>query len=182
MADMNSDADLRTSRRAVVRTAAWSVPVVAVAAAAPAFAASGASSVLTGGAADKWGPGGKTKHVSWDLSLVNGLVAIDKIVIVFSYVPNGGGSFDTFTMAGFFPQDAGWTWVVNTNVSPYTVTATHEADIAAGTTSGIHVDFYGQDASSGAVSASATITYVNGTSVTTPIGPVSWNPGSEHVH
>lgn len=178
---MTTALSARMTRRTIVRGAAWSVPVVAIAATAPAFAASVASSSLTAGTADKWGTG-QTKHVSWDLTLVNGAVEIDRVVITFSYVPQGGGTFTTFTMGGYSPTDTTWTFVVNTAVSPYIVTATHENNIPANATRNLHVDFAGADASSGQVTAIATITYVNSTSEPKQLGPLSWAPGNQHSH
>lgn len=178
---MSTAMSARPTRRTLVRSVAWSVPVVALAATAPAFAASTASSSLTAGKADKWG-NGQVKHVSWDVTLVNGPIEIDKVVITFQYVPQGGGTFSTFTMGGYSPTDTTWTYVVNTSVSPYTVTATHEDNIPANASRSLHVDFAGQDASSGDVTANATITYVGGTSEPKQIGPIGWGPGSQHSH
>ena len=164
-----------------MRGAAWSVPVISIAAAAPAFAASG-STTVTGGAAHKWGTG-QTKHVSWDLTLVNGPVAIDTISIVFTYAPNGGGIFKTFTIFGFTPSDNTWTFPAIPAAGSPTVTATHLADIAGGATVHIHTDFAGADASAGTVSAVATIKYVgSSTTVNKPVATVEWGPGDEHIH
>lgn len=170
----------RPTRRTLVRGAAWSVPVISIAAAAPAFAASG-STTVTGGAAHKWGTG-QTKHVSWDVTIANGAIELDKVVITFSYVPQGGGTFTTFSMGGYSPTDTTWTYVVNTAVSPYTVTATHEGNIPANATRNLHLDFAGQDASSGEVTAVATFTYVGGATQTKQLGPLGWAPGSQHTH
>lgn len=185
MVELNSDVDLRTSRRTVVRTAAWSVPVVAVAAAAPAFAASGASSTLVGGAAVKWSNGNE-KHVSWDLTLTNGPVAIDTITITFTYVPTSGGPFTSFEVYGYAattgPRDT--TWTSPPIVTPTaTITATHLNDIPASTTTNIHTDFAGGDNAAGTVTATAVITYVgSATTETKTLGPLSWGSGSIHTH
>lgn len=185
MAELNSDVDLRTSRRTVVRTAAWSVPVVAVAAAAPAFAASGASSTLVGGAAVKWSNGNE-KHVSWDLTLTNGAVAIDTITITFSYAPTSTGPFTSFEIYGFSattgPRDTTWTYPP-IGAPTSTVTATHANDIAAGSTTNIHTDFAGGDNAAGTVTATAVITYVgSATTETKTLGPLTWGSGSIHAH
>src|SRR5688500_2682096 len=97
----------RPTRRTLVRGAAWSVPVVSLAAAAPAFAASGTTSLTSNGGAVKWGTG-PTKHVSWDLTLINGAVAIDTVSITFTYTPNGGGKFTSFAVFGYAPTDNTW--------------------------------------------------------------------------
>jgi len=171
----------RPTRRTLVRGAAWSVPVVSIAAAAPAFAASGTSS-LTGGAAVKWG-NGPTKHVSWDLTLTNGAVAIDTVSITFTYTPNGGGIFTSFTIFGYAPLDNTWAFPPIPVGGTSTVTATHSAEIAANSTTRIHTDFAGDDNSAGTVSATATIKYVgSSTTVQVPLGAVAWGPGGEHVH
>ena len=171
----------RPTRRTLVRGAAWSVPVVSIAAAAPAFAASGTSS-LTGGAAVKWG-NGSTKHVSWDLTLTNGAVAIDSVSITFTYTPNGGGTFTSFTINGYAPTDNTWAFSTIPVGGASSVTATHLDNIAANSTTRIHTDFAGSDNSAGTVSATATITYVgSSTTVQIPLGTVTWGAGSEHVH
>jgi hypothetical protein len=172
----------RPTRRTLVRGAAWSVPVVSIAAAAPAFAASGTSSLTAGGAAVKWG-NGSTKHVSWDLTLTNGAVAIDTVSITFTYAPNGGGSFTSFTIFGYTPTDNTWVFPPIPVDGAASVTATHSADIAANSTTRIHTDFAGSDNSAGTVSATATIKYVgSSTTVQVPLGAVAWGAGSEHVH
>lgn len=175
---------LRASRRSIVRGAAWSVPVVAVAATAPAYAASGASSTLLGGAAVKWSNGNE-KHVSWDLVLTNGPVAIETVSILFTYAPTSTGPFTSFQIYGYSattgPRDL--TWLPQPFTPPTsTVTATH-GTIPAGSTTNIHTDFAGGDNAAGTVQATATITYVGTTgSSTQTLGPLSWGSGSEHVH
>lgn len=175
---------LRASRRNVVRGAAWSVPVIAVATAAPAFAASGATSTLTGGQPVKWSNGNE-KHVSWDLILTNGPVPIQSISLSFSYAPTSTGPFTSFEVYGYSsttgPRDLTWTPQRFTPPTS-TVTATHST-IPASTTTNIHTDFAGGDNAAGTVQVSATITYagIAGSFVQT-IGPVSWSSGSVHVH
>ena len=172
---------LRASRRAVVRGAAWSVPVVAVAATAPAYAASGATSTLSGGAAVKWSNGNE-KHVSWDLVLTNGPVPIETISIEFTYTPNSGGPFTTFEVYGFSssgPRDTTW---VPSVVGGGKVTATH-LGLAAGSITNIHTDFAGGDNANGTVTAIATITYVGVSGASTQTATrVGWDSGSIHVH
>ena len=171
----------RPSRRAIVRGAAWSVPVVSLAVAAPAFAASGATSTLTCGQAVKWSDS-KTKHVSWDLFLANGPVPIKTISIEFTYTPNSGGPFTTFEIYGFSttgPRDTTW---VKSVVSGGKATATH-LGIPAGSTTNIHTDFAGGDNSNGTVQATATITYVGVPgSFTQTVRTLSWDSGNEHLH
>lgn len=174
----------RPTRRTLVRGAAWSVPVVSIAAAAPAFATSGTTG-LTGGAAVKWGKDANDLwHVSWDLTLTNGLKRIDTVSITFKYIPTSGRSFDTFDIRGFNPTDTGWLHVVNpvTVAGEYTVTATHSADIVPSAENHIHVDFAGlQNNSAGTVSAVATITYDDSTTATVTIPSLSWTAGSQHT-
>jgi hypothetical protein len=172
----------RPTRRTLVRGAAWSVPVVSIAAAAPAFAASGTSSLTAGGAAVKWGTG-PVKHVSWDLILTNGAVAIDTVSITFTYTPNGGGTFTSFTIHGYAPADNTWAFPPIPVDGTATVTATHADDIAANSTTRIHTDFAGSDNSAGTVSATATVKYVgSSTTVQVPLGTVAWGAGNEHSH
>ena len=175
-----AEALFNPSRRSFVRAAAWTVPVVSIAAAAPAFALTTTSSFTTDTPV-KWG-NGPVKHVSWDLTLNNGAKVIDTVSITFTYIPNGSGSFNTFTIYGFSPSDTGWLKGVVSPAAPYTVTATHAEDIAANSVTRIHVDFDGADASAGSVSATATIKYLNmaGT-VTVPLGTKIWVSGDEHV-
>ena len=64
----------RVSRRSVARGAAWSVPLVAVSVAAPAFAASvGSAAVVTGLSGCRCGTGGgTTKPYRLDIAFTNG--------------------------------------------------------------------------------------------------------------
>ena len=175
---------MRASRRAVVRGAAWSVPVVAIAATAPAYAASGATSTLSGGAAVKWSNGNE-KHVSWDLFLTNGPVPIDTVAITFTYTPTSTGPFTSFEIYGYSasgPRDTSWTSPPITTATS-TLTATHQNDIPASSTTNIHTDFAGGDNAAGTVEATAVITYVGTTFTSTQtVGPLSWGSGSMHVH
>lgn len=179
-----SSSESAASRRSVVRTAAWSVPVISVAATAPAFAASPAgASTWTWNTPVKWSEQ-NTKHVSWDFRLVNGSVAINEISIAFTYVPNGGGTFEasTFEIRQFnVIPDASWTKSPSSGPTA-TISGTRTTDIAAGTTTNIHVDFAGADNSAGTVSATATITYV-GSTVTRQLatGNVAWASGTAHT-
>ena len=182
MTDVPAQIELRPSRRALVRAGVWSVPVVSIVAVAPAFAASANTTLTAGGSAEKWGTG-QTKHVSWDLTLTNGAVAIDTISIAFIYTPSGGGSFTSFTIVGFTPTDNSWTFPPIPAEGSPTVTATHTTGIAANSTIHIHTDFAGSDNSSGTVSAVATVTFVGSPATfQVPAGSVTWSPGSEHSH
>lgn len=175
-----TEALVHPSRRSVVRAAAWTMPVVSIAATAPAFALTTTSS-FTSSTPVKWG-NGPVKHVSWDLTLTNGAKAIDTVSITFTYTPNGSGSFSTFTIYGYSPLDMGWTQGPATTVSPFTITATHAVDIAANSVTNIHADFDGADASQGSVSATATIKYVNiAQTVQVPLGTKAWGSGSQHT-
>lgn len=174
----------RPTRRTLVRGAAWSVPVVSIAAAAPAFASSlTPSSGFSGDSPVKWGSGGPTKHVSWDLTLTVGPVAIETIEIKFTYVPNGGGSFTAFQIYGFSPAtDNTWSFPPLPGGGSPTVTASHGGYAAGNTPVVIHTDFAGADASGGKVTAVATIKYVGvpGT-VTKTLADVPWGQGDPHV-
>ena len=175
----------RPTRRTLVRGAAWSVPVVSIAAAAPAFAAS-ASASLTPGPAHKWGKDANNLwHVSWDFTLTNGAKEIDTISITFKYVPAmEDRGFQTFAIRGYNPVDTTWTYVIHPTATPgeYTVTATHAANIAAGAVNQIHVDFSGPNSNSaGDISATGTVTYADGTTSPLTVPAFPWNPGNEHV-
>lgn len=178
---------VRPTRRTLVRTAVWSVPVVTAAATAPAFAASTATTGVTGvaGTAEKWSNGNE-KHVSWDLTLTNGPVAIDTITITFTYAPTSTGPFTAFEIYGYAattgPRDTTWTYPAIT-VATSTLTATHLADIAANTTYRLHTDFAGGDNAAGTVQATAVIKYVGSTNtLTQTVGPITWDSGKEHTH
>lgn len=171
------------SRRSVVRSAAWSVPVISVAATAPAFAASAAgSTTLRWNTPVKWSEQ-STKHVSWDLALDNGAVEIDSVSIVFTYVPTGGGTFNAATFEirefGKIP-DVSWTKTPTSGVTP-TITASRSANIAANSTYRLHVDFAGNDNSAGHVSASVTVTYVGGSTKSFGSGNIAWASGVAHT-
>ncbi|RYB92384.1 hypothetical protein EUA06_05350 [Nocardioides glacieisoli] len=177
----------RPTRRTLVRSAAWSVPVVALAATAPAFAASTATTGFTGvvGTAEKWSNGNE-KHVSWDLQFTNGPVAIDEIRITFTYTPTSGGPFESFEIYGYAAttgaRDTTWTYPAIT-VPTSTLTATHLNDIPANSTYRLHTDFAGGDNAAGTVQATAQIKYVGSTTfVPQTVGPLNWGSGSKHVH
>lgn len=175
----------RPTRRTLVRGAAWSVPVISVAAVAPAFAASTRpkSTFSAPIAPVKWGSGGPIKHVSWDLTLVVGPVAIETMTIKFTYVPNGGGSFTAFQIYGFSPAvDNTWTYPPLPVGGSPTVTASHGSYAAGNTPYLIHTDFAGADASGGKVTAVATIKYVGVTTpVTQSLTDVQWGQGNPHT-
>lgn len=173
------------TRRTLVRTAAWTVPIVSIAAAAPAFAASGATSTWTWGSAEKWSQKSE-KHVSWDLTLTNGPVAIDTIAITFTYVPKNDRPVTDFEIYGYSEtssRDTSWAYPPIVVPTP-TITATHLNDIAAGSTTTIHTDFTSSSNGDGTVSATALITYADKPPVTATqtLGPSSWGSGSSHVH
>lgn len=174
---------VRPTRRTIVRGAAWSVPVVAIAATAPAFAASLNTSGASASPALKWGPG-SNKHVSWDLSIATGGQALSSVTIVFAYAPNGGGGAGTFTtldIYSFLPAvDTGWDVTgIPAGGSTNTATATHDKTvIPANTTTTIHTDFSGSDNSSGALSATITVTYVGGGTETLPALSTPWSQAS----
>ena len=177
----------RPSRRAVVHGVAWSVPVVTIATAAPVFAASIASSGFSGvaGTAEKWSNGNE-KHVSWDLLLTNGPIAISEIRITFTYFPTSTGPFTAFEIYGYAastgPRDTTWTYPPITAPTS-TLTATHLLDIPANSTYRIHTDFAGGDNAAGTVTAEAAITYVGSTNtVYQTVGPITWDSGKQHAH
>ena len=179
-------AAVRPTRRTIIRGAAWSVPVVSIAAVAPAFAASVDASGASASPALKWGPG-SNKHVSWDLTLTTCGRAVSSVVIEFAYAPNGGGDAGTFSALEIYTFSPGVDngWVVSgipagglTN----TATATHgQSIIPANTTSTIHTDFSGSDNSIGALAATITVTYVGGGTQTLQTLSTPWsqaNPGN----
>lgn len=175
------------TRRTLVRSAAWTVPVVAVAVAAPSFASSMGSSALSGvaGTAEKWSNGNE-KHVSWDLLLSVGPIAIDEIQITFTYVPTSSGPFTAFEIYGYAAtagrRDLTWVYPPIT-IPTTTLTATHLLDIPANSTYRIHTDFIGGDNSAGTVSATAAILYVGSpTTVYQTVGPLDWGSGKQHTH
>ena len=185
---MSNSMSARPTRRTLVRGAAWSVPVVAIAATAPAFAASTATTGFTGvpGTAEKWGSG-QDKHVSWDVSIANGPVAIDEISILFTYTPKNAGAFKTLEIYGYSStasRDYGWTSpAIPQATGVYSITATHLAEIPANTTYLLHTDFAGGDNAAGTVQAVATIKYVgSATTVTKTILPLEWQPGNQHTN
>lgn len=168
-----------------MRGAAWSVPVVAVAATAPAFAASMARTTITPAQPVKWSNSNE-KHVSWDIKLENGPVAIQTISITFTYVPKSGGPFDFFEIYGYppTPTPRDLTWTNQGVVTPATgqVTTSH-GTIAAGATYLLHTDFAGGDNAAGNVTAQFTITYAGvAGSYTQTFGPTDWGSGSQHTH
>lgn len=182
-----SSSESRPTRRTLVRGVAWGVPVVAMAAAAPAFASSFASSGFGGitGTAEKWSNGNE-KHVSWDLLLTNGPVAIDEIRVTFTYVPTSAGPFTSFEIYGYAAttgaRDSSWTYPPITAPTS-TLTATHLLVIPANSTYRIHTDFAGGDNAAGTVTAMAEITYVGSpTIVYQTVGPITWGSGKQHTH
>ena len=184
---MSTAMSARPTRRTLVRSAAWSVPVVALAATAPAFAASTATTGFTGvvGTAEKWSNGNE-KHVSWDLQFTNGPVAIDELRITFTYAPTSTGPFTSFEIYGYAatsgPRDLTWTYPAITTPTS-TLTATHLPDIAANTTYRLHTDFAGGDNAAGTVQATAQIKYVGSTTfVSQTVGPITWDSGKQHTH
>ena len=181
----------RPSRRAIVRGAAWSVPVIAVAAAAPAFATSGEGKASgLANTAVKWGSGsgpGALNHVSWDIQLSNGGKVIDSTTVKFTYIPTSGAGrgFDAATILGFDPTNtANWdkTGITNPVAGQYVISASNTDDHAAFSSYSVHVDFYGTaNNSAGTVEAVVTFTYKDTTTSTVTIPQVSWKPGSQHA-
>jgi hypothetical protein len=178
----------RPSRRSFVRAAAWTVPVVSIAAAAPAFATSLTASSNLGSATTpvKWGVG-NDKQVSWDLKLVNGPVAIKSITITFMLASNNGSAnFNQFEVYGYQPaggaRDGSWTDPTLPVTGTNTVTTSH-GTLAAGSTTWLHTNFEGADGSAGNITATYTITYENNTtSGPLKIGPLGWTSGGKHSH
>ncbi|MEO5663112.1 MAG: hypothetical protein ABIR39_07500 [Nocardioides sp.] len=177
----------RPTRRTLVRGAAWSVPVVSIAAVAPAFAASiKGAAVLSAGIADKWGKDAQDYwHVSWDLKLVNGAKIIDFVSITITYAPTmTNRGFDSAAIRDYNPSlPNAWSVTVNpvTTAGQYTVTATRQANIAAGATTFIHADFKGLNSNSaGAIGATGLVTYTDGTTSPLTVATADWKPGNEH--
>lgn len=174
----------RPTRRGVVRGAAWSVPVVATAVVAPAFATSLDATGASSSAALKWtSPTDDLKHVSWDFSITTGSRALSSVSVFFTYTPNGGGGVGTFTSLEMwvFSPTLGRQWTV-TGIPPTgsnTATATSPAGtFAANTTHVIHTDFGGSDNSTGTLTASITVTYVGGGTSTLPLLTQPWTQAS----
>lgn len=182
-----TDTLVRPSRRSFVRAAAWTVPVVSIAAAAPAYALTTAAT-LVAGTADKWGKDAYERwHVSWDLQLTKSTVDIDSVTITVTYAPSmKDRGFDTVDVLGFTPLDAGWVvtgTTANAVTGEYTVTATHDANILAGNAVNIHFDFAGLNSNSaGDIWARGTVTYVGGGTSPLSALPQSWSPRPEHSH
>lgn len=177
----------RPTRRTLVRGAAWSVPIVAVAATAPAFAASTGARLTWVTDPVKWGGQGDKKHVSWDLVLTNGTRVIERVVFTFTYYRANDAAYagETFVIYNFAPtaNATAWTGVTITNAGQV-ATATNEGDVASGGVVNIHTDFSGDDNSIGSVSVSATITYKTGapetlTVTTVPFGQAPGGGNSE---
>lgn len=165
-----TDSLVRPSRRSVVRAAAWSVPVVSIAAAAPAFAASlsRTATLTSNGSPDKWGTGGDPKNVAWDLTLTNGAVPITSISIVFTYLRANNTAYagTSFTIFDYSSDGTSWTVLPNPIPNPAgtgVITASASGITALNVVS-IHTLFSGQDNSMGRVRAVATINYSDSTS------------------
>lgn len=179
-----TDTLVRPTRRTLVRSAAWSVPVVSLAAMAPAFAASKSFSGLVGGlTAQRYSLNSK-RHIAWDLTLTNGADPITSVSIVLTYVPTTGNLvFQAFEVYGYqlvaSARDTTWG---GTQTGPTNqVTATH-GGIAANSTTLLHTDFTGSDNSPGpgTVTAVATFTYSDG-STNTATTSVTWGDGAAHT-
>ena len=174
----------RPTRRSIVRGAAWSIPVVAIAATAPAFAASTDATSASASSALKWtGQTDTLKHVSWDLSISTGTRALSSVTVLFTYVPNGGGGSGTFTVLEMwtFAPTLGQQWTVSGIPAggSNSATATSPAGtFAANTTHSIHTDFGGSDNSTGTLTASIAVTYAGGGTSTLPTLTQKWSQAS----
>ncbi len=96
MTEQHESASLRPTRRTVAKGAAWSVPVVAVGAAAPAMAASGGTGGITASCVTPGGTG-----VTYTLSVTGSLSP--EIQVVFTHSGTGSMSISapaTWTIAG----------------------------------------------------------------------------------
>ena len=175
----------RPTRRTIVLGAAWSIPVVAIAATAPAFAASANATGASAGSALKWsGQTDSLKHVSWDLSISTGTRALSSVSVAFTYAPKGGGGAGTFTVLEMwtFAPTLGQQWTVTgipSTGGSNSATATSPAGtFAANTMHSIHTDFGGTDNSTGTLTASITVTYVGGGTSTLPLLTETWSQAS----
>lgn len=173
------------TRRTLVRGAAWSVPVIAISAAAPAFAASTDATSAAASGALKWSsPTDDLKHVSWDFAISIGTRAVSSVSVAFTYAPNGGGGTGTFTNLEMyiFSPVGGTQWTVTgipATGGTNTATATSPTGtLAANSTYTIHTDFGGSDNSTGTVTALITVTYVGGGSATLPLLTQPWTQAS----
>jgi len=163
----------RPTRRTLVRGAAWSVPVVAIAATAPAFAASVSARLSSDNTPLKWGNGNDPKHISWDLTLTNpSSLAIVSVTLTFTYRranldPYAGLVFEIYNISPSSNTTAWGTPVVSTTGG--TATVTNGGTIPSGGAITIHTDFSGNDNSTGDVRVEAVITYAGGTTSTAQI-------------
>ena len=174
----------RPTRRAVVRSAAWSVPVVAIAATAPAFAASSPARMSFTDTPVKWGTGNAPKHVSWDVVLTNGVTrTITSVALTFTYRranldPYQGLSFEIYNIDPTLTPSPWSAPTVSTNGG--TASSSSTQSIAPGGSITIHTDFSGSDNSTGDVKVDALITYSDGSTGTAsiPVTGVTQSQGS----
>lgn len=167
----------RPTRRAMVRGVAWSVPVLAVAVNAPAFAASGKARLTSVNTPVKWGNGNEPKHISWDVMLTNGsALAIAQVELTFTYRRANLDPYAglLFVIRNFAPSANLTPWGTPTvSTTGGTAVVTNTGAIPAGGLINIHTDFSGNDNSTGDVKVDALITYVGGTTSTDAIGITS---------
>ena len=167
----------RPTRRTLVRSAAWSVPVVAIAATAPAFAASTNARLASANTPVKWGTGNDPKHISWDLTLTNAsTLSIVSVTLTFTYRranldPYAGLTFAIYNIAPSANTTAWGTPTISTTGG--TATVTNNGTIPGGQLITIHTDFSGNDNSTGDVRVDAVITYAGGTTSTAQVPLVS---------
>lgn len=173
------------SRRSFVRAAAWTVPVVAIAAAAPAYALTTQATLGSASLASRYSLNSR-RHIAWDLTLTNGALAIKSISITLTYVPTTGNfNFEALEVFNYVQpsviRDTGW---VSTPVPGQAkVTTVHAATlIPARSTTLIHTDFTGSDNSTGTgtIGVSATIVYADNTTSTVSTS-AAWSTGTAHT-
>ena len=176
----------RPTRRTLVRSAAWTLPVVSIVATAPAFAASPDASCASASTALKWSsPTDDLKHVSWDFAIAIGTRPLSSVSVAFTYTPNGGGGTGTFTtlQTYIFSPTVGSQWGVagipatgGTNTA--TATSPAGTTLAANTTFTVHTDFAGTDNSTGTLTASIAVNYFKGGTTVLPLLTQAWTQAS----
>lgn len=181
-----TDSLVRSGRRSFVRAAAWTVPVVSIAAAAPAYALTTTGVVgSVAGSAVSYNDTSSRRHVAWDLSLTNGAVAITSITIRLNYnAVSGNLNFGAFHVYGYTTpgalKDNGWQTILT---GSGTVTFTH-GPLPARATTFIHTDYRASNNSSalGSIAAAITLDYADGTSSTSNIGATWVEALDGHTH
>lgn len=141
------------SRRTALRGAAWSAPVISLAVATPAFAASGdlvPSITVTTGTLVKCSVQSE-KHVIGDFTLINGSAPLIGLYVVFTFSETAGTQPATMiTTSASNVLRGTTTW----NSSPSTMTTSYPvAQVATGETITVRVDLGGVNNAAGSLTA-----------------------------